>query len=76
VNISLPSPARAVALVIHAVAAEYRKLDAPPPAKPAAEPARTEINNTAASTQQAWQPTHRPPAAARALGFGKDARRG
>jgi len=70
-NITLPSPARMAALMIHAVAAEYRKLDAPPPPKPAPEPARTEINNTAASTQQAWQPVHRTPAAARALGFGK-----
>ncbi len=68
-NISLPDPARLLASVIHAVASEYRKLDAPPPEQPAAEPARTEINNTAVSAQQAWQPPHRAPAAARALGF-------
>jgi len=68
---TLPSPAALVAAAIHAVAAEYRKLDAPPPAPPDAAPGRQEINCTAASTQQAWQPSHRAPAAARAFGFGK-----
>lgn len=68
---TLPSPATLIASVIHAVASEYRKLDAPP--QPAAAPARQEINCTAASTQQAWQPAHRAPAAARAFGFGKQA---
>jgi hypothetical protein len=72
---TLPSPARLLAAVIHAVAAEYRKLDAPPSAAPAAAPARTEINCTSASTQQAWQPAQRAPAAARAFGFGKQAGR-
>jgi hypothetical protein len=70
---TLPSPARLLASVIHAVASEYRKLDAAPPVQPAAGPARTEINCTAASTQQSWQ--HRAPAAARAFGFGKQAGR-
>jgi hypothetical protein len=73
---TLPTPARLLASVIHAVASEYRRLDAPPPVQPAVEPARTEINCTAASTQQAWQPAHRAPAAARAFGFGKQAGRG
>jgi len=72
VNIGLPDPARVIASVIHAVVSEYRKLDAPPPPAAAAEPARTEINNTAASTAQAWQPHHRAPAAARAFGFVKE----
>lgn len=69
---SLPSPARLLASAIHAVAAEYRKLDPPPPPQTPSQPARTEINNTAASTQQAWQPVHRAPAAARAFGFSRD----
>jgi hypothetical protein len=73
---TLPSPARLLASVIHAVASEYRKLDAPPPAQPAAEPVRQEINCTSASTQQAWHPTHSVPADARAFGFGKQAGRG
>lgn len=68
---TLPTPARLIASAIHAVTSEYRKLDAPPPAQPSSEPARQEINCTSASTQQAWQPTHRAPAAARAFGFGK-----
>jgi len=29
---TLPGPARLLASVIHAVASEYRKMDAPPPA--------------------------------------------
>lgn len=70
VNVSLHSPARLIALAVHAVTSEYRKLDPPPPVQPDSQPARTEINNTAASTQQAWQPVHRAPAAARAFGFG------
>ncbi len=72
---TLPGPARLIASVIHAVASEYRKLDTPP-VQPAAGPARTEINCTAASTQQSWQPAHRAPAAARAFGFGKQAGHG
>jgi hypothetical protein len=63
--------ARVAALVAgaaHAVAAEYRRLDAPPPPPP--EPARTEINCTAASTQTTWQQTApRPPASP--FGFGR-----
>lgn len=71
-NISLPSPAGVIASVIHQVVSEYRKLDAPPPAQPAAEPAKYEINCTGASTQQAWQPPHPRPAPARAFGFAKE----
>lgn len=73
VNISVPNPAAVIASVIHQVMAEYRKLDAPPPEPPAAAPARHEINCTAASTQQAWQPHHPRPAPARAFGFSQDA---
>ena len=73
---TLPGPARLIASAIHAVTAEYRKLDAPPPVQPPAEPARQEINCTSASTQQAWQRTHEAPAAARAFGFGKQDGRG
>ena len=69
---SLPSPARLLASAIHAVASEYRKLDPPAPPQPGSQPARTEINNTAASTSQAWQPVHRAPATARAFGFSRD----
>jgi hypothetical protein len=72
----LPSPATLLASAVHAVISEYRKLDAPPPEPPAAGPARQEINCTAASTQQAWQPAHRAPAAARAFGFGKQSGHG
>jgi hypothetical protein len=74
--VSAGLPARLLASVIHAVASEYRKLDAPPPAEPAAAPVRQEISCTSASTQQAWQQAQRPPAPARAFGFGKQAGRG
>jgi hypothetical protein len=76
VNISIPGPATVLASVIHQVVSEYRKLDAPPPPQPAAEPARQEINCTSASTQQAWQPPHPRPAPARAFGFGKESGHG
>jgi hypothetical protein len=69
---NVPTFARLLATVIHAVAAEYRKLDAPPPA--AAEPARQEMSCTSAQVRDRWQPQQeasRNVAAPRAFGFGR-----
>lgn len=66
----LERAARAAARAVHAYRAELARL-APPRA-----PAKVEQNATAATTERAWSPTTRPPAAARAedgprIGFGK-----
>lgn len=55
-----------LATVAHDVVTEYKRLDAPAPAQ---QPPRTEINNTAASTQAAWQPSVRQ--RANPFGFGQ-----
>ena len=57
--------ARQVAGLAHQLVDEYRKLE---PA--AAAPARSELNCTQARVADAWAPTHRAPASARAeFGF-------
>lgn len=64
-NLSLPIPAKMTAAVIHAVAVEYRKLDAPPAAAPV--PARQELSCTSVQARDTWQPAQRAPASPRAV---------